>query len=110
MGRLTIASFTPKAAIDREYLKQRAAADLDKRLGAIIGERAKAGAKARGQDHGFHLPIFSSFDVTHELDLTPSAAEQMLRKLFGQEDRAMLAAGAAERDHQVFEAAALVGC
>src|SRR6266702_102960 len=40
--------------------------------------------------------------------LQPVPAAQTLRQLFRQIDRAMLAAGAAERHHQILEAAALV--
>ena len=36
-----------------------------------------------------------------DFDTRPSA--EVLGKLFGEKDRSMLAPGAAERDHQVFE-------
>ena len=41
-------------------LQQRAAADFHQRLGAIIGERPQTRAQAGGQNHGLHLPCFSS--------------------------------------------------
>ena len=41
-------------------------------------------------------------------DFQPIAAAQAFRQLFGEENGAMLAAGAAERDHQIFEATLLI--
>ncbi len=34
--------------------EQRAAGEFDEGLGAMVGERAEAGAEAGGEDHGFH--------------------------------------------------------
>src|SRR5438445_9945337 len=44
----------------QRHLQQGAAADFHQRLGTIVGERPQTGAQAGGQNHGFHLPSFSS--------------------------------------------------
>src|SRR5258708_528716 len=43
---------------EREF-EECVAGNFDERLGTIVGERAKASAKAGGQYHGLHLAIFS---------------------------------------------------
>src|SRR5215470_7076365 len=50
---------------------------------------------------------FLDLDVA-EVDFQAAACAQPLCELFGEIDRTVLAAGAAERDHQTFEAASLV--
>ena len=111
--------------------EQRTSADLHECLGAIIRERPQARPQARGQNHRrFHelqaicscaapfaaqysrawlassLAYLPQLAVPHH-DFHSIPAAQAFRQLLRQIDRAMLAARAAKRHHQVFEAASL---
>ena len=76
-------------------------------LGRSSVSGRKARAQTRGQNHRFHLPIFSN-STWRTTTSTPLLRAQMFRQLLGQIDRAMLAARAAKRHHQVLEPAALI--
>ena len=84
----------------------RAAGDGDQRFGAVFGERAQARAQPGGENHRLHLlgspdlPDLFQLCVPDD-DFNSRGAAQMLGQLLGEIDRAVLAAGAAEGDHQI---------
>ena len=98
-----------------------AAGEFDEGFGAMVGERPEAGAQTSGQDHCFHrgafmegpslerfpLAQFVQLEMAND-DFKAVPVTQAFSQLLGEENGAVLAAGAAERDHQIFESATLI--
>jgi len=71
------------------------------------GKNLASYPKAWARKENSLCDLLFEFDVV-EFDGEAGAGAKAFRELFGEEDGAVLAAGAAERDHEVFEAAGLV--
>jgi len=76
-------------------------------LWTVIRQRAQARTEGGGQNPWPSSAHLLQLQVAHQ-DLHIVLALQTLCKMFREEDRAMLAAGTAERHHQIFEAALLI--